>query len=133
VSVVRPGVPPCGLEGGSVGVFRSVAARVLIRRCSWRKAARGKTAGVAASLHPVLPTASGMAPQCLGWRRDGGDGCTGPMVTEGTRLTNPTSRHGPVRAWNRRPPPFECSAVLFRGRGAPAVVTNRPGKYRIIA
>jgi hypothetical protein len=62
-----------------------------------------------------------MAPQCLGWRRDGGDACTGPMVTEGTRLTDLTSRHGPVRAWNRCSSPFEGSTVLFRGRSAPAV------------
>jgi hypothetical protein len=62
--------------------------------------------------------ASGMALQCLGWRRGGGDGRTRLMVTEGAR---PTSRHGPVRARNGRPSPFEGSAVLFRGRGAPAV------------
>jgi hypothetical protein len=43
------------------------------------------------------------------------------MVTEGMRLTDPTSRHGPVRAWNRRPSPFKGSTVLFRGCGAPAV------------
>jgi hypothetical protein len=43
------------------------------------------------------------------------------MVMEGTRFTDPTSRHGPEQAWNRRPSPFVGSAVLFRGCGAPAV------------
>jgi hypothetical protein len=62
-----------------------------------------------------------MALQCPGWCRDGGDDCAGLMVTEGTHLTDPTSRHGPMRAWNRRPSPFEGFAVLFRGCGAPAV------------
>jgi hypothetical protein len=69
-------------------------------------------------LSPRASTTSGMAMQCLGWRHGGGDGRPGLMVTEGTR---PTSRHGPVRARNRRPPPFEGSAVLFRGCGVPAV------------
>jgi hypothetical protein len=46
-------------------------------------------------LSPRASTASRMALQCPGWRRGGGDGRTGLMVTEGTR---PTSRHGPVRA-----------------------------------
>jgi hypothetical protein len=64
------------------------------------------------SLH--ASTASGMALQCPGWRRGGGDGRTGLMVTEGTR---PTSRHGPLRARNGRPTPFEGTAVLFRGCG----------------
>jgi hypothetical protein len=72
-------------------------------------------------LHPVLPTVSGMVLQCPGWCRDGGGGCTGLMVTEGTRLTDPTSRHGPERVRNRRPSPFEGSAVLFRGCGVLAV------------
>jgi hypothetical protein len=43
---------------------------------------------------PRTPIVSGMALQCPGWRRDGGGGCTGPMATEGTRLTGPTSRRG---------------------------------------
>jgi hypothetical protein len=94
---------------------------MLARGCSRREAVRGTAVGVTTSLRPVLSTASGMALQCLGWRRDGGDGCTGPMVTEGMRLTGPMSRRGPVRAWNRRPSPFESSAVLFQGCGAPAV------------
>jgi hypothetical protein len=69
-------------------------------------------------LSPCASTTSGMALQCPVWRRGGGDGRTGLMVTEGTR---PMSRHGPVRARNGRPSPFEGSSVLFRGCSAPAV------------
>jgi hypothetical protein len=72
-------------------------------------------------LSPRTPTASGMVLQCPGWRCDGGDGCIGPMATERTRLTGPTSRRGPGRAQNRHPSPFKGSAVLFRGCGALAV------------
>jgi hypothetical protein len=61
-----------------------------------------------------------MALQCLGWRRGGGDGRTGPMVTEETCLTGATSRRCPGRARNSVRPPFEGSAVLFRGCGASA-------------
>jgi hypothetical protein len=45
-------------------------------------------------LSPRVPTASGMALQCPGWRRDGGDGHTGLMATEETRFTGPD-----VTAW----------------------------------
>jgi hypothetical protein len=69
-------------------------------------------------LLPRVSTASRMALQCPGWHRGGGNGRTGFMVMEGMR---PTSRHGPVRAQNGRPSPFEGSTVLFRGCGAPAV------------
>jgi hypothetical protein len=57
-------------------------------------------------LSPRTPTVSGMALQCPGWRRGGGDGRTGPMVTEETRLTGPMSRCCPGRAQNRHPSPF---------------------------
>jgi hypothetical protein len=67
------------------------------------------------------PTALGMALQCPGWRRDGGDGRAGSTVMEEARPTGLTSRRGPGQAWNRRPPPFEGSAVLFRGCGASVV------------
>jgi hypothetical protein len=52
------------------------------------------------------PTASGMALQCLGWRRGSGDGRTGPMVTEETHLTGLTSRHRPGRARDGHTYPF---------------------------
>jgi hypothetical protein len=57
-------------------------------------------------------------PQHRGWRCNGWDGRTGLMVTAGMR---PTSRHGLVRAWNKRSSYFEGSAVLFRGCGIPAI------------
>jgi hypothetical protein len=51
-----------------------------------------------------------MFPQCRGWRCSGWDGRTGLMVTAGAC---PTSRHGPVRAQNRRLSPLKGSAVSF--------------------
>jgi hypothetical protein len=48
------------------------------------------------------PTATGMALQYSGWRYSGGDGRTGPTVTEETRSTGSTSRRRPVRARGRR-------------------------------
>jgi hypothetical protein len=52
--------------------------------------------GCGGVLLPRTPTTSGTALQCLGWRRDGGDGCTGPMEMEETCLTGLTSQRGPV-------------------------------------
>jgi hypothetical protein len=43
-----------------------------------------------------------MVMQWPGWRRDGGDGRTGPMATEVTAHTVLTSRRRPVRAWSSR-------------------------------
>jgi hypothetical protein len=40
--------------------------------------------------------------QWPGWRRDGGDGRTGPTVTEVTAPTGLMSRRSPVRAWSSR-------------------------------
>jgi hypothetical protein len=56
----------------------------------------GHNSGRGGVLSPCTPTTSGMALQCPGWRRDGRDGCTGPMATVETRFTGPTSRRGPV-------------------------------------
>jgi hypothetical protein len=53
-----------------------------------------------------------MALQCPRWRCSGGDGRTGLMVTEGTRLT---SRHGPVRARNEHRPPSRVPSSSFEG------------------
>jgi hypothetical protein len=72
-------------------------------------------------LSPRTPTALGMALQCPGCRYIGGDGCTGPMVTEETRLTGLTSWCCPGRARNKRPSLFEGSAVPLRGCSVPAV------------
>jgi hypothetical protein len=68
-----------------------------------RKAHRSRRGGI---LSLRTSTALGMVLQCPGWRRGGGDGRTGPMVMEETRLTGPTSRRYPGRAWNRCPSPF---------------------------
>jgi hypothetical protein len=67
------------------------------------------------------PTASGMALQCLGWGHDGGGGCTGPMATEGRASL--VRHHGvaPCERGTGVRPPFEGSAVLFRGCGTPVV------------
>jgi hypothetical protein len=67
----------------------------------------GHSSGRGGVLSPRAPTTPGMALQCPGWRRDDGDGRTGPMATEVTRLTGPTSRRGPGRAQNRHPSPFQ--------------------------
>jgi hypothetical protein len=64
------------------------------------------SSGRGSILSPGAPTVSGMMLQCPGWRRDGGDGRTGPMVMEETRLTSPTSWCRPRRARSRRPSPF---------------------------
>jgi hypothetical protein len=52
------------------------------------------------------PTASGMAMQCPGWCRDGGNDCTGPTTTEVTGPTGLTSRRSPGQAWNKRLSPL---------------------------
>jgi hypothetical protein len=68
-----------------------------------RKVHSSRRGGV---LSPRTPTVSGVALQCLGCRRGGGDGCTGPMVTEEMRLTSLTSQRCPGRARNKRSSPF---------------------------
>jgi hypothetical protein len=83
-----------------------------------RKGHSSRRGGV---LSPRTPTTSGMALQCPGWRRDGGDGCTGSMVTEETHLTGPTSRRGPGRARNRRVPLSRVPPSSFEGGGASVV------------
>jgi hypothetical protein len=55
---------------------------------------------------PRASIASGMAMQCPGWCRDGGDGRTGPTATEVTGPAGLTSRRSPGQAWNRRPSPL---------------------------
>jgi hypothetical protein len=52
-------------------------------------------------LSPHASTASGMVLQCPGWRRDGGDGRTGPMATEVTVPTSLTSRRSPGQVWKK--------------------------------
>jgi hypothetical protein len=76
--------------------------------------------GVVASLRPVFPTTSGMALQCPGCRHDGGDDCAGLMVTEGTRLTDPTSRHGPCECGTGVHAPSRVLPSSFEGAACDA-------------
>jgi hypothetical protein len=57
-------------------------------------------------LSPRTSTAPGMAMQCLGWCRDGGDDRTGPMAMEVTGPAGLMSRRSPGQAWNWRPSPL---------------------------
>jgi hypothetical protein len=57
----------------------------------------------------------GMALQCLGWRHSGGDGRTGPEVTEKTRFTGLASWRHPRQSRVGGCTPFEGVAFLFRG------------------
>jgi hypothetical protein len=81
-------------------------SRVLLTR-----GRKGHSSGCGNVLSPRVSTAPGMALQWLGW----------PHRADGDGGSRPTSRHGPARVQNRRPSPFEGSAVLFRGCGVPAV------------
>jgi hypothetical protein len=92
-----------GFEGGGVWASRLVVVRMLARGRSWREAVGCTAAGMAASCRPVLPQRRGWCPR---WRRGSGDGCTGPMVMEETRLTGLTSRRCPGRAGNKCLSPF---------------------------
>jgi hypothetical protein len=69
-------------------------------------------------------TASGMVLQCSGWWRSSGDGRTGPMATEETRLTGLTSRRRPVRARDRHP-------YHFRGFCHPLSRVRCTGRTRV--
>jgi hypothetical protein len=97
--------PRSGFEGGGIGASRSVVVHT-DSRVQLTGGRKGHNRGRGGVLSPRAPTASGMALQCPGWRRDGGDARAGQMVTEETRLTGPTSRRGPGQARNRRPSPF---------------------------
>jgi hypothetical protein len=85
---------------------------------------KGHSRGCGGVLSPRTPTASGMALQCLGLRRDSEDGRTGLMATEETRLTGPTSRRGPGRPRNRCLSPF-------RGFCRPLSRVRRVGRTRV--
>jgi hypothetical protein len=67
---------------------------------TWGRTRRSSRRG--GVLSPHASTALGMLVQWPGWRCDGGDGRTGPMVTEVTAPTVLTSRRSPVRAWSSR-------------------------------
>jgi hypothetical protein len=106
----------CPCRGGHGYALPAPLPSLLTGACAGHNSGRG---GV---LSPRTPTASWMVLQCPRWRRDGRGGRTGPMATEETRFTGPTSQRGLRRARDRRlPPPFEGSAVLFRGCDTSAV------------
>jgi hypothetical protein len=68
----------------------------------WRMHSDG-CGGVSLSWAPTVP---GMTLQCLGWWHSGGDGRTGPKVTEETRSIGLMSRRRLARARGRRMYPF---------------------------
>jgi hypothetical protein len=84
----------------------------------------GHNSGRGGVLSPHTPTALGMALQCPGWRRDGGDGRTRSMATEESRFTSPTSRRGLRRARDRHPSPI-------RGLCRPLSRVRRVGRTRV--
>jgi hypothetical protein len=110
-----------GWRCGSFPFGRRPYADLRVQPTGGRKVHNSRRGGV---LSLRTPTASGMAVQCPGWRRGGGDGRTGPMVTEETRPTGPTSRRCPERARNRRPSPF-------RGFRHPPSKVSRAGRTRV--
>jgi hypothetical protein len=58
---------------------------------------RPHSGGRGDDLSTWVPTVQGMALQCLGWRRSGGDGRTGPEVTGKMRPADLTSQRRPRR------------------------------------
>jgi hypothetical protein len=92
--------PRSGFEGGGVVVSCSATARVRTRGWCRREALRGYSSWRGGVPSPHASTTSGMAMQWSGWRRDGRDGRTGPMVTEVTAPVGLTSRRRPVRSWS---------------------------------
>jgi hypothetical protein len=113
-----------GLEGSVVGSLSfgrraCVSSRVGLTE-GWRSHNGGR-GDVSSSWAPTTP---GMVLQCSGWWRSGGDGRTGPMATEKTHLTGPTSRRHPVRVLDRRSYPF-------RGFCRPLLRVRRAGRTRV--
>jgi hypothetical protein len=91
-----------------------------VRLTGGRGAHSNRRGGVLSSR---TPTTSGMVLQCPGWCLGSGDGRTGLMVMEETRLIGPTSRHRPGRARDRHPSPF-------RGFYRPLLRVRRAGRTR---
>jgi hypothetical protein len=110
-----------GWRYGSFPFGRRPYADSRVQLTGGRKAHNSRRGGV---LSPRTPTASGMALQYLGWCCGGRDGRTGPMVTDETRLTGPTSRRCLGRARNRRSSPF-------RGFRRPSSRVWRAGRMRL--
>jgi hypothetical protein len=98
--------PRGGLEGGRVGASHLGRCPYAGSRVQLTEGRRAHNGGDGDVLSSRAPTTTGMAFHYSGWRHSGGDGCTGPTVTEETRHTGLTSRRHPVWARGRRRYPF---------------------------
>jgi hypothetical protein len=96
------------LRGRPCGSFPFDCRPYAGSRVRLTKGQRAHNSGRGGVLSSQVPTAPGMALQCLGWQHSGGDGRTRPKVTEESRFTGLISRCCPARARGRRP-------YLFRG------------------
>jgi hypothetical protein len=107
--VSRSGFKGCGIE-----VARSRAIRMGIRGCRWHEAVQGTVPGVAVSRRCMFHSVghggavAGMVAQGRWWRR-------WPLPLAWRHSAVPCGRRVVVHH------PFEGSAILFRGCGAPAV------------
>jgi hypothetical protein len=110
-----------GFEGGAVEISRLVVVRTLTWGSSWQEAVGRTAAGVEVSCRPVTP-------QRRGWRCSAWDGVMmAGMAAQDRwwwrRLVSLVWRHNVVLDMRGTGvcPPFEGSAVLFRGCGVSAV------------
>jgi hypothetical protein len=94
------------LRGWWSGSFSSGRRACASSRVGPTEGRRSHSGGRGDVLSSWTPTPPGMVLQCPGWWRGRGDGRTGPMAMEETRLTGLTSRRRPVRARDRCPYPF---------------------------
>jgi hypothetical protein len=92
-----------GFKGSDVGASRLVSIRTPAGLTEDRRLRSGGRGGVPSSRAPTTP---GMTLQCLGWWHSGGDGRTGPQVTEEMCSAGLTSRRHPGRARGRWSYPF---------------------------
>jgi hypothetical protein len=112
------------LRGWRCGSFSSGRRACVSSRVGLTEGRRSHSGGCGYILSSWTPTASGMVLQCSGWWRGIGDGRTGPMATEETHLTGPTSWRRPVWVRDRRPYPF-------RGFLRPLSRVRRAGRTRV--
>jgi ribosome modulation factor len=95
------------LRGWRCGSFSPGRRACVVSRAGLTEGQQSHSGGRGSVLLSWTPTAPGIVLQCLGWWCGSGDGRTGLMVMEETRLTGPTSRRRPGRARDRRPSPFQ--------------------------
>jgi hypothetical protein len=95
-----------GFEGGCTGTSHFGHRPYADSRVQLMEGRRMRSCRCGDVLSSRAPTTHGMVLQCSGWWHNGGDGRTGPVVTEETRSNGLTSRRRPVRARGRRPYPF---------------------------